>query len=134
MTNRQSERLKKRFLESFSATGNISASCRAVGIGSRNTVYKWQEDDDDFALAFREAEITSTELMEQEAHRRGVLGYEKPVYQGGAQVGTIREYSDTLLIFMLKARNPAKYREKHEGAADGYQPVKVVDRAAYEAL
>jgi hypothetical protein len=27
-------------------------------------------------------------------------------------VGTIRDYSDTLLIFMLKARRPQKFRER----------------------
>lgn len=124
LTNRQSERLKKRFLESFAMTGNITLSCKTVGIGSRNTIYKWQEDDDAFASAYREAEISSTELMEAEAHRRGVLGYDKPVFQQGAQVGVIREYSDTLLIFMLKARNPDKYRDNANAGASGQPLVK----------
>ncbi len=35
----------------------------------------------------------------------------KPVYQQGVKVGTVKEYSDTLLIFQAKAHMP-EYREK----------------------
>ena len=35
----------------------------------------------------------------------------KPVFHKGEQCGVVREYSDTLMIFLLKARDPAKYRE-----------------------
>jgi hypothetical protein len=49
--------------------------------------------------------------MEQEAIRRGQHGVEKPVFQGGKEVGAVREFSDTLLIFMLKSRKPETYRE-----------------------
>jgi hypothetical protein len=34
------------------------------------------------------------------------------VYYQGAQCGTIREYSDTLLIFLLKAKRPEEFREE----------------------
>lgn len=49
--------------------------------------------------------------MEAEAFRRGVKGTEKPVFHQGVECGRIREYSDTLLITLLKANRPAKYRE-----------------------
>lgn len=48
---------------------------------------------------------------EGEMYRRAVHGTTKPVYQGGQKVGAIKEYSDTLLIFMLKAHKPDMYRE-----------------------
>jgi hypothetical protein len=51
--------------------------------------------------------------------RRGVTGYDKPVYQQGRLVGTVREYSDTLLIFALKARAPDRYREIRHVTLDG---------------
>ena len=50
-------------------------------------------------------------VLEAEALRRALKGTEKPVYQNGKQVGAIREYSDLLLIFLLKARRPTVYRE-----------------------
>lgn len=60
--------------------------------------------------------------MEREAYRRAVDGVEKGVYYKGDRIATEHEYSDTLLIFMLKARAPEKYRENlkvdHSGSAD----------------
>lgn len=109
-TSRQSGHQKKAFLEQFRFHGNVSKTCRAIGI-NRSTVYEWQETDDAFLHAFRQAEIEATETMEAEAYRRGVEGTEKPVFHQGVICGTVREYSDTLLIFMLKARAPEKYRD-----------------------
>jgi hypothetical protein len=34
---------------------------------------------------------------------------EKPVFFGGKQVGTVRNYSDALAMFMLKAKRPEVY-------------------------
>jgi hypothetical protein len=107
MTPRQSGQRKKVFLEHFRVQGNISRTCRAIGL-NRSTVYEWQETDDQFVHDFRQAEIEATETMEAEAYRRAVEGTAKPVFHQGAQCGTVQEYSDTLLIFMLKARNPAR--------------------------
>lgn len=134
MTHAQSEQLKERFLSYFREHGNVTWACRQAKMSRRETVYDWQERDDQFAVAFRQAEIQATETMEQEAYRRAVTGTKKPVYQGGVKVGTVQEYSDVLLIFMLKARAPHKYRDKYDGAGDGQQPLKVVDQAAFEAL
>jgi hypothetical protein len=53
--------------------------------------------------------------LEDEAHRRAARGVEKPVYQGGVMVGTITEYSDTLMTVMLKGKRPSRYNtERHE--------------------
>jgi hypothetical protein len=50
-------------------------------------------------------------------------------------VDTITKFSDTLLIFFLKANNPAKYRDNHAiqltGANEG--PVQVGMDPAFEA-
>lgn len=80
----------------------------------RTLIYAWQEQDDEFAAEYRDAEIQATETMEAEAYRRAVNGTAEPVYHQGAEVGSTQRYSDTLLIFMLKARAPEKYRERHE--------------------
>lgn len=110
-TRAQTAHHKKAFLEAFRRHGNVSWACRETGT-ERRTIYKWQEHDAEFDLAFHQAEIDATETMEAEAYRRAVEGTDKPVYQGGVMVGTVREYSDTLLIFMLKARSPEKYRDR----------------------
>ena len=53
-------------------------------------------------------------VLEPEAIRRTVEGVEKPVYHQGRQVGTVREYSDTLLIFLLKGWKSERYTERRE--------------------
>lgn len=130
--------MKRRFLISFRVTGNISESCNAVGVGSRTTIYNWQEHDEAFASAFREAEIQSTELLEAEARRRAATGVEEPVFHQGAVVGTVTKYSDTLLIFLLKARAPEKYRERvqmQHADADGRKlPIGAVEDYVRDAL
>lgn len=90
----------------------VTAACRKVKVG-RRTVYDRRQRDEDFALAWADIEERTTEQMEREAIRRGMEGFEKPVYQGKELVGHVREFSDTLLIFMLKSRRPEVYRERH---------------------
>lgn len=54
--------------------------------------------------------------LEDEAVRRAYVGVEEPLFYQGKQCGTVRKYSDTLLIFLLKGAKPAKYRERvHTG-------------------
>jgi hypothetical protein len=113
--NRTAQR-KKRFLDVFGELGIISRAAEAAGVG-RTTVYEWQEHDEHFSLAFRQAEIRSTEVLESEARRRAVDGVEKErrVYDNRGNLideYTETSYSDTLLIFLLKARDPNKYRER----------------------
>lgn len=137
VTERQSRQLKAAFLEQFRLCGNISQSCRAVGLTNRTEVYKWQERDDDFAGAYRQAELEAVELLEQEARRRAVEGTtrESGVYHQGQLVATEVEtrYSDTLLIFLLKGLKPEKYRERLDlnvnqvvKAYAGFDPSEVV--------
>ena len=103
-------RARERFLKAYSTTGNVSAAARRAGV-KRHMVYVWQESDSDFAMAFREAAIKATEALEREAWRRAKDGVAEPVYQHGRLVGTIQRYSDALLMFLLKARAPDKYRD-----------------------
>ena len=39
-------------------------------------------------------------------------GVEEPVFYQGVQCGAVTEYSDTLLMFLLKARKPEVYRDR----------------------
>ena len=50
--------------------------------------------------------------------RRGLHGYEEPVFQGGKMVGKIRRYSDRLLEILAKAHRP-KFRENQRVEVSG---------------
>lgn len=103
---------KPDFLEAFAECGTIKAACYRAKIG-RTVVFDARNTDEAFAQAFDEIEEETTEHMEREAYRRGVEGVDEPVFWQGRESGAIRKYSDTLLIFMLKARRPEKYRDRH---------------------
>lgn len=114
---------KKReaFILALAKTGNVSAACKKAKI-SRQTVYVHKREDPAFAELWSEAEDIYVEVLEAEADRRAKGGTLKPVFYKGEQVGQVREYSDTLLMFRLKALRPDKYRErsdvKHSGGLD----------------
>lgn len=127
------------FLAAYALTGNISRAAQSAQI-DRTNHYDWLGDPA-YAQRFEEAKREAAELLEAEARRRAVEGIEEPViYQGelcpevatDPETGerrltgkplTVRKYSDTLLIFLLKGAMPDKYREnakvEHSGANGG---------------
>ena len=45
-------------------------------------------------------------MLELEARRRAYEGVEKPVFHAGEECDFIRQYSDVLMMFLLKAHRP----------------------------
>jgi hypothetical protein len=92
---------KPGFLEAFRTYGTVTHACKAVSVG-RRTVYDAREADEAFAAEWAAVEDDVSDDLEEEAVRRAKDG------------------SDVLLIFLLKARRPQKYRENshvtHAGA------------------
>src|SRR5574341_2636416 len=109
---KEAERAKKAaFLAAFGELATITHAARACHI-SVERHYKWLRGDPDYPSRFAEAGKVAADNLVREATRRAIEGVDKPVYQGGKMVGTIREYSDTLLIFLLKGALPDVYRER----------------------
>ena len=105
---------KERILAVIRETGgNVSRACEQAEI-PRKTAYNWKSEDAEFADKWEEAVEQGTEELEQEARRRAFNGVDEPVFYQGETCGTVRKYSDTLLIFLLKGRRPEKYRDRHE--------------------
>jgi hypothetical protein len=113
------------FLAALAASPNVSAAASAAGI-DRKTAYNRQKSDPDFAVAWDDALDQSTDNLVGEAYRRATRGTENPVFYQGAECGHVREYSDTLAIFLLKSHRPAVYRETVEQQHSGGLRVEVV--------
>lgn len=115
---------QNKFIQRLIQTGNVSAACKRAKI-SRQHAYEVRGQDDVFKAAWDEALEIATEALELEARRRAAIGVLEPVFHQGVQVATVRKYSDTLLIFLLKAHKPEKYREsiKHEHSGEGGKPI-----------
>ncbi len=87
-------------------------ACKAAGVG-RSSHYRWLEKDPEYRAAFDLAKEDATDALEAEAHRRAVEGVEEQVgWYRGVAGGTVRRYSDVLLIFLLKSLRPERYRER----------------------
>jgi hypothetical protein len=106
------ERKKKQFLTALLANGGFVQQAIRTAKTSREFVNNEYNTDPEFAQLFDIVLELANETIEQEIYRRAVTGVEKPLSSKGILTGqSIREWSDTLLIFLAKARMPGKYRE-----------------------
>ena len=108
---RRKAKWEKAFLLYLSATGNVSEAALRAGI-ERKTAYRLRDNAEDFAEAWDGALEVACDALELEARRRAFIGTEKAVYYQGRECGRIREYSDTLMVTLLKAHRPGKFRER----------------------
>lgn len=93
----------------YLSDGNTKAySRRRAGLTSSQVDYK-RASNTEFAGLEDRAVAEGVECLEQEAKRRA-FGVEKDVWYKGERVGKEIEYSDSLLQFLLKAKDP-KFRE-----------------------
>jgi len=104
---------REQFLAALRAGASVAAACRSIGL-SRQQCYEYREQDADFAAEWDAAVEHGTDLLEDVALRRATAGTQRNVYFGGRVVGQDVEHHDTLLIFLLKARRPEKYRERFD--------------------
>ena len=112
------QRKQSAFLAAFAEHATVAAAAKVADVG-RRTHYDWLEADEAYAARFTDVEEGVTEALEAEARRRAQHGVDEPVHYQGKKVDTIRRYSDTLLIFLLKARRPEMYRERVDHSLTG---------------
>lgn len=97
-----------KLLDAFRSGSAVGTACAIASIG-RSTYYEWRDGDPDFAARCDEAIDYGTDVLEDVARNRAVRD------------------SDTLLIFLLKARRPEKYRDvhKHEHSGPDGAPIPI---------
>jgi len=102
---------KRTFLEHLRETANVTESAQVAGV-SRTAMYERRAIDPELSKAWDDAIEQATDALEKEARRRALDGVDKPVHFQGKRVDLIKEYSDPLLMFMLRGHRPHKYRER----------------------
>src|SRR5215510_4844316 len=106
---------KRAFLLAYAKLGVLQKAADACQIDVTNH-YHWKRTDPAYLAAFADAQEMAADLHEDEASRRALGWDETRIGENGTPY-TIRKYSDTLLIFRLKALLPDKYRDhgkRHE--------------------
>jgi hypothetical protein len=108
---RTNQKIQQEFLTAYEDTGNVTVACKKVKL-PRRTFYNWIANDTAFKTAFDESNQIAVGLLEDEAHRRAVDGVKEGVFYKGRRVAYQQKYSDTLLIVLLKAHAPERYKDR----------------------
>jgi hypothetical protein len=116
------------FLNMLRKTGNVSAAARHAG-RARAQLYRLRKQDTAFAALWDDALEEAADWLELEALRRAMDGTEEGRYFRGEMIGTITRYSDSLLMFLLKARRPTVF-----GAHQAHQIKTASDEDRLDAL
>ena len=96
------------FLRHLEESGSVSFAAERTGIG-RNTVYERRKVDPTFARGWERAAAMTLEMLRDTAVIRAQNGTERELWQRGKRVGTISEYDNRLLMFLLRALQPEVY-------------------------
>lgn len=105
-----SKRRRAAFIDRLRSSANVSAAARAAGM-SRSSAYALRHRDEGFRAAWDEALEEALDDLEAELRRRAIEGVDKPVFYGGKECGTVKSYSDTLGMFLLKSRRGEVFAE-----------------------
>jgi hypothetical protein len=106
---------RERFLAHLGNGHTIKSSAAAAApkVPGTKAWYRLRKTDAEFAELWDEALEEGIQQLEEEARRRAVEGVTVPIMYRGEQVASVQEFSDTLLIFLLKAKRPEVYRDRH---------------------
>lgn len=115
-----------KFFEKYAERGNVSDACLSSGV-SRTVVYaylrgEFPEEFDDAARKLwkqrhEESREAAADKLESEAFRRAHDGYLKKSYTIGGGEGAEKHveewaYSDSLMVVLLRANRPERFKEK----------------------
>lgn len=126
-----SDRRKRQFIRTLAETGIVSRAAAAAG-WTTSTAYSLRQSNPEFKTMWDNAMEFSVDSLELEARRRGQMGVRKPVYQQGRLVGYVQEYSDPLLVLLLKAHRKDKFGDSQKIDAEVKGGVLVVPGVASE--
>lgn len=108
------------FLAAYGLCGCVTFAARYARI-SRRSHYAWLQTSEDYASSFSLARDEAGDMLEAEARRRAVDGTPRKAFTADGQpvidpeTGlqyVERQYSDMLLIVLLRAARPEKFKER----------------------
>lgn len=106
------------FLDAYEELCHISQAAEKAGI-QRRTHYDWLAKDPEYAARFAESDRIAIKALEDEATRRALHGVDEPVFHQGVICGHVLKYSDRLMEFLLKGRDPGRYGDRFKAELTG---------------
>ena len=89
---------QRRFLTAQQSGASTRQAAQIAGV-CRGTLYRWRDEDPEFAQAWRESRDKSMEDLEVQAYKRAIEG------------------NDRLLMFLLKSHMPLTYNKRQQPIA-----------------
>ena len=86
---------QRRFLTAQQQGASTREAARIAGV-CRGTIYRWRNEDPEFAQAWRESRDNTMEDLEIQAYKRAIDG------------------NDRLLMFLLKSHMPLTYNKRQQ--------------------
>jgi hypothetical protein len=118
------------FLDALKEQSSVLAACRQVG-KSTTSAYKARERIAGFKARWDAALAAAAPRVIQEAMRRGVEGWDEPVFYKGEVVGTRKRHSDAMLRPLL---HHAMRVSPAPGPAPADSPPQVIEHAPQEEV
>lgn len=112
MSVKQRQRAIKLF-DAWYDTADLPQACVAAGVPYA-TINTWMQQYRWFRRRYLEMRQWFADVAEAEAHRRGVSGWDEPVFYKDRIVGTIRKFDNDLLVKLLRRYKPKEWSEKHQ--------------------
>lgn len=118
---------KAAFLAAYAECGTVRGAVKASKVHA-DSHYRWLREDPSYVLAFEDAKRRSAAVMEEEARIRAMHGVRRLKFNkhgeplidpATGEPYQEMQYSDTLLIFLLKANNPSKFGDRIETTHKG---------------
>jgi len=106
----------KSFLHFLGRSGSVTFAALQSKL-DRRTVYRLKANDEQFAAQWDEALNLGIDRLQDDAMQRALNGSERHLWRNGKQVGSVLQYDNKLLQFLLRAHRPEIYSEKRQSAA-----------------
>lgn len=98
------------FIEALAECGCVEEACGRVGMtGTAAYALRRRADAQSFRIAWDAALDYAIRRLSDAAFARALHGVSRPVFFQGEQVGERRYFDERLTMFLLKARDPARY-------------------------
>lgn len=102
------------FIATLAETGCVADAARAVGMSERSC-YRLRRESPRFAAAWQAGIAHAAGRLVDLAFDRAILGSDEPVFdKEGHRVDRRRRHNDRLLMFLLRAYMPERFRHAHQ--------------------
>jgi hypothetical protein len=131
-----SEAKQRRFIETLADTGSVETAAREIGM-SVQSCYRLRRSPgaEPFAAAWDAAVQQGALKLVDIAFDRAIHGSDEPVFdRNGNRVGRRMKPSDRLLMFLLRAHLPDRYRHAHQSVRQPDEPPARVSTPIAQAI